>query len=258
MTTREERRLTQIGLDRLVRLKWLEETASLVLAGNTDAAIKEILRSDLRGAFRSENSEVRGSIDKSITILLKVWLRVPPELEPLRADGLALLRRLSPGDHMAIQWGMVMAAYPFWANVAVQVGRLLRLQGSAAAIQVQRRIREQYGERETVARRARYVLRSHLDWGVLQETGVSGVYGAAPAQAVRDPQLVAWLAEAALWARANGAAPLREVLEGPSLFPFQLAPITSDRLVSDAPRLEILRHGLDDALVMLRREGKYG
>ena len=72
-----------------------------------------------------------------------------------------------------------MAVYPFWSSVATQVGRLLRLQGSAAAAQVQRRIREQYGERETVARRARYVLRSYLDWGVLQETGAPGVYRAA-------------------------------------------------------------------------------
>jgi len=55
----------------------------------------------------------------------------------------------------------------------------LRLQGSAAAAHVQRRVREQYGERETVSRAARRVLRSYLDWGVLQETGAKGVYSAA-------------------------------------------------------------------------------
>lgn len=251
------RRIQQVGLDRLVRLAWLERTASLILAGNDDPTIKVTLQEDLRGFFRSSAVVVRGSLDKTITILQKVWGNPQSEIAPLHADGLELLTRFPPREHAPIHWGMLMAAYPFWSSVATQVGRLLRLQDTAAATQVQRRIREQYGERETVARRARYVLRSYLDWGVLQETGAPGVYSASPPHPVNDPQLVAWLAEAALWARANGAAPLRELLEGPSLFPFQLTPMSPERLASLAPRLELLRHGLDADLVMLRQEGKH-
>jgi hypothetical protein len=41
---------------------------------------------------------------------------------------------------------------------------------------VQRRVREQYGERETVSRRVHYVLRSFVDWGGLKETAEKGVY----------------------------------------------------------------------------------
>lgn len=257
MSSSTSRRVQQVGLDRLARLEWLERTASLVLAGNDAPTIKSVLQEDLGASFRSSATEVRGSLNKTITILQKVWGNPPCEIDTLHTDGLELLTRIPPREHTPIHWGMLMAAYPFWSSVATQVGRLLRLQGSAAAAQVQRRIREQYGERETVARRARYVLRSYLDWGVLQETGAPGVYQAAPSYVVNDPQLVAWLAEAALWARSNDAAPLRELLEGPSLFPFQLAPMSPESLASLAPRLEILRHGLDDDLVMLRQEGKY-
>ena len=163
MSSSRSCRFTQIGVDRLVRLKWLEQTASLVLAGNDDATIKAILQAELKDSFRSDNPDVRGSIDKSITILLKVWLRAPAGLESLRIGGLDLLKSLPSHYHIAVHWGMVMAVYPFWASVALQTGRLLKLQGSAAATQVQRRIREQYGERETVSRRARYVLRSYVD-----------------------------------------------------------------------------------------------
>jgi hypothetical protein len=255
MSSSPSRRVQQVGLDRLVRLAWLEQTASLVLAGNDDHTIKVTLQEDLRGFFRSSAVVVRGSLDKTITILQKVWGNPQSEIAPLHADGLELLTRFPPREHAPIHWGMLMAAYPFWSSVATQTGRLLRIQGTAAAAQVQRRIREQYGERETVARRARYVLRSYLDWGVLQETGAPGVYRAAPPHAINDPKLIAWLTEAALWARANGAAPLRELLEGPSLFPFQLMPTSPEHLASLAPRLELLRHGLNDDLVMLRREG---
>jgi hypothetical protein len=246
-------RANQVGFSQRVRLEWLEQTANLVLAGNDKAEVNDALQALLKDRVSIGGKAERGTREKIITILMKVWLTTPPDLEPLRVAGLELLTRLPRNDHPAVHWGMVMAVYPFWADVATQVGRLLRLQGSTAAVQVQRRLREQYGERETVARAAQRVLRSYLDWGVLQETGAQGVYGAGPSLAVSDPQLVAWLAEASLRARANDAAPLRELLEGPSLFPFQLAPMSPDNLGSLAPRLDLLRHGLDDDLVMLRR-----
>ena len=101
---------------------------------------------------------------------------------------------------------MVMAVYPFWSSVAVQVGRLLRLQDSAAAAHVQRRVREQYGERETVSRSARRVLRSYLDWGVLQETESKGIYTVGTTSYIDDPRLVSWLIETALHAGAFNEA----------------------------------------------------
>jgi hypothetical protein len=151
---------------------------------------------------------------------------------------------------------MVMAVYPFWLGVATQVGRLLRLQGSAAAPHVQRRVREQYGERETVSRAARRVLRSYLDWGVLQQTGTKGIYAAGTTLAVDDSRLIAWLAEAFLQSRANGSLPLKDLLDSPSLFPFRLKPVNAESLVAPSSRLDILRHGLDDDLVMLRKRSE--
>ena len=251
-------RFTQIGLDRLVRLAWLEKVSSLVLSGNDSASIKSILQSDLQGAFRSANTDVRGSIDKTITILLKTWLTVPSELVSLHVDGLELLKRLPQHDHLAIHWGMVMAVYPFWSGVAIQAGRLLRLQGSVAAAQVQRRVREQYGERETVFRAARRVLRSYLDWDVLQETGANGIYSAGTTLAVDDSRLIAWLAEASLHARANGSAPLKDLIDSPSFFPFRIKPVHAESLVAASSRLDLLRHGLDDDLVMLRKQTTKG
>ena len=248
-----ERRFSQIGIDRLVRLVWLEKTSSLVLAGNKAQDIKTILQDDLQTSFRSSRTDVRGSLDKTITILMKVWLTVPIELQSLQVDGLELLKQFPLCDHLAVHWGMVMAVYPFWAGVATQVGRLLRLQGSAAASHVQRRVREQYGERETVSRRARYVMRSYLDWGILQETGTKGIYTAGTMPAIDDYRLIAWLTEASLHARTNGMAPLKDLIDSPNLFPFRIKPIHAESLAATSFRLDILSYGLDDELVMLRK-----
>jgi hypothetical protein len=236
-----------------VRLEWLEQTANLILAGNDKAAVNDALQELLKDKVSVGGEAERGNREKIITILLKTWLTVPNELDGLRDEGLELLQRVPRRDHVAIHWGMVMAVYPFWSCVAVQVGRLLRLQGSAAVAQVQRRLREQYGERETVTRAARRVLRSYLDWGVLQETGSKGIYTARTTLPIDNSRLIAWLTEAALHARVNGSAPLKGVLDSPSFFPFQITPIHAESLVAASSRLDMLRHGLDDDLVMLRK-----
>lgn len=245
-------RINQIGFSQRVRLEWLENTANLVLAGNDKGAINGALRELLENKVSVGGRAVRGNREKIITILTKVWLMVPNELESLRDEGLELVKRLPQRDHLTIHWGMVMAVYPFWAGVAVQVGRLLKLQGSAAAAHVQRRVREQYGERETVSRAARRVLRSYMDWGVLQDTEINGVYKAGPPFTVDDPRLIAWLVEASLYTRANGSAPLKDLINGPCFFPFQITPIHAERLSRETENLEIIHHGLDDDLVMLR------
>jgi len=252
MSSRTNQRYSQIGLDRLVRLNWLERTANLVLAGNDMNAVKAALQEDIGSAFRSKNTNVRGSLDKTITILMKIWGRSQRDLHPLQREGLELLSHLPREDHIVVHWGMAMAVYPFWGFVAAHVGRLLRLQGTVAASQVQRRAREQYGERETVSRRVRYVLRSFVDWEVLKETSKKGIYVAGLSLAVDRVELIAWLAEAFLHAHPNGSVALRTVLDSTSLFPFRLSHISPVHLVSVSGRLDVRRHGLDQDVIMLR------
>jgi len=246
------RRTSEIGFSQRVRLEWLEQVANLVLAGNDKSAINDALQGLLKDKVSVGGQAIRGNREKIITILMKVWFNSPPVLEGLRVRGLELLKVLSPRDCMIVHLGMVMAIYPFWADVAAQVGRLLRLQGTAAAAHVQRRVREQYGERETVSRAARRVLRSFLDWGVLEETGKKGIYRLGSVSTVIDPRVVAWLVEACLRMRAATSAELGDVLESTCLFPFQIARVAADQLVGASTYLDVLRHGLDQQLVLLR------
>jgi hypothetical protein len=248
-------RSRQVGFSQRIRLEWLDKTANLVLAGNDQSVINAALQELLRDKVSIGGKAERGNREKIISILMKIWHNPPRELEELRDDGIKLLRGLQPEHRIAIHWGMVLAVYPFWGAVASQTGRLLRLQGTAAASHVQRRVREQYGERETVSRAARRVLRSFIDWNVLNETGQKGVYRQGNVASIQDSRLVAWLVEASLHARENGSAPIKDLLENSGLFPFRLAHVPGDLLASKSPRLDLLRHGLDDDLVMLCDRG---
>ena len=188
---------------------------------------------------------------------MKIWITVPRGLEALRDEGLQIHQRLPRKERIAVHWGMALATYPFWGAVAAHTGRLLRLQGTAAAAHVQRRVKEQYGERETASRAARRVLRSCIDWGVLNETNKKGVYTQGNRYSIQDPKLIAWMMEASLHARANGSAAIKDLLDGPNIFPFRLSHVSPVHLVSLSLRLDILRHGLDDDLVMLSGDRRY-
>ena len=248
----EQHRQQQIGIDRLIRLHWIEETANLAINSVDRSEFKEKLQDILSPDFPSSKPDVRGSLSKTITVLMKTWIRVPTGLEELRDRGLVLLRTSDREMQLPVHWGMLMAVYPFWGSTAMHTGRLLRLQGTVTAPQVQRRLCEQYGERETVSRRARYALRSFIDWGVLSDTDTQGIYKPNPPLAINDTQIVAWLVEAFLHSQAKGSATLKELFDSPGLFPFLLKPMHAVDLAATSAEIEILRHGLDDDLVMLR------
>jgi len=247
-------RTQQIGIDRIVRLEWLERAAQLALAGNRPSTVKQNMVEFLAPSFPTSNPSVRGSLAKTVTILMNVWLSGPTELADLRKVGLELLRIKSGRDRLAIHWAMLMATYPFWGTVAGQAGRLLRLQETITAEQVQRRICEQYGERESVFRRVRYVLRSFIAWCVLQETETKGIYRRGLTLSIDDPKLIALMIEAVLHANSNGSTRLTDLLESTSLFPFHLVTISTQQLTTTSPCLDIFRHCMDEDLVMLRKK----
>ena len=242
---------TQIGFSQCIQLDWLERTASLFLRGHTRGEIQAALQEVLQGRLSIGGTAERGNREKAISILRKIWVTVPSGLKLFRDDALAHLNRLPLANHLAVHWGMTIAVYPFVGVVAEAVGRLLRLQGSCAAVQVQRRVREQLSERETVARAALRVLRCFIDWGVLQGTKDKGVYQAVSVRSATDKKLAAWLIEGILLASGSNAAPLKAIVQSPALFPFVVGPLSIGDLEGHN-RLEWFRQGLDEEMVMLR------
>ena len=246
----------QIGFSQRIQLEWLDYTVNLVLAGNSRREIVMALGNRLRDSLSVGNNPVRGNRDKAITILTKIWVATPGELWTLRDHGLGFLQRVPASDRKLVHWCMCMAVYPFFGTVADATGRLLRLQGTAGAAQVQRRLREQFGERETVARAARRILRAYIDWGVLLETGEKGHYRGAAKHAVCDESLSVWTVAAVLAAMGGRSQSVKTVLRGPHLFPFDVA-LPSVRTLEANEYLEIILHGLDHE-VLVGFAGKSG
>jgi len=245
-------RQLMIGFNRTVKLSWLDQTVDLFLAGQTEAEISAILSDSLKDQLSVGSSAKRGSREKTITLLLKTWVRVPAHLQEFRDDGILLLKRIRRVERLPLHWGMTMAAYPFWRAVADVTGRLFRLQGGASAQQVQRRMKELQGERETVARSARYVLRAFADWGVIRDSKRKGTYEPANAMPIDDPAIAIWLLEATFFASRADSSDFRGLVRSPALFPFHLPHLSAERLTRSG-RFDVVRHGVEDELVTLRQ-----
>ena len=243
MTMDERRRI--IGFDRKLSLSWLDATADWTAQGLPAAAIRKRLDRLLDGQVAGGGPHsARG---KTMTVLLHLWVLIPDELGPLRDDGIDLLRGRSGRDRLPVHWGMCLATYPFFRDVAATTGRLLALQGRAALAQIVRRTTESWGARSTVTRAAQRIVRSFVGWGVLAETGERGIFAPAPRIAVHDGGTAAWLLEAGIAAAGHREYPLRSLAGQASFYPLDLRLAARD--VRLRPRLALHHRGIDGPVV---------
>lgn len=241
----------EVGFSQRVRLEWLEQTASYVLAGMTEGEITQSLRDLLLDKVSVGGNARRGNREKTITILRRIWLPANDGHEGLRQRALEFLRARRRDEHLVFHWGMAMAVYPFWGSVADAVGRLLALQGTVTTAQTQRRIRERYGERETVARATRRIIRCFADWHVLKQSSSKGSYAPA-APVVLDTEVTAWLIEAVLHSSSARRVLLAAAMNNPALFPFSMPSLSCEQLVRSGSGLEAIHRGFDSDVISLR------
>ena len=248
-----DKRHNSIGIKQAVRLEWMQKTVNLLLAGLDDAAIRQELHAYLAERMGSGTTATRSEEARSfaVTNLMRIWVTPDPELVALRAAALATIRE-EPATGVAVHWAMISAAYPFWFNVARQTGRLLNLQDQVTHAQIVHRLKEQYGDRQTVSRNTQFVIRSFIAWEVLKDSATTGCYEKTTPLIIANRQLALLLLESALQATPEGKAALPLLLNAPAFFPFQLPAITGDFVGQHAARIHVARYALDEEMVKLR------
>lgn len=234
-----------VGFNRKIDLIWLDTVAGWAAAGLSEGEIAQGFSNLL--ATVDQGKETNRKIKD---ILSGIWLQRTGDLPGFHEAGLTLYRTLPASARLALHWGRCIVAYPFFAYIATQVGRLYRLQGDVTAGEVKRRVIEQYGDSDWVKRSLRYVIQSMHDWQVLHSKSV-GAYVVCPPRQVTDPALIAWLAEAYLRAHhADSVAP-STILGSPIFFPFTLADLSAQQFSRFNPRLEAVQQGLNQDVLML-------
>lgn len=240
-------RRARIGFDRKLELEWLDLSAAKAAAGASTEEVKEYLLSALDALAYS--GEAPGSARaKTVRVLLRIWGGVGPELKPLHDRAIKLLPTIPPDQRLALHWAMTIAAYPFFADHAAVFGRLFPLQEMVSTAQIKRRIAEQWGDRSTVMRTSRHVVRTMVAWGVIEDAG-KGSYVQAGSPRPVAPEVTQLLLEAVLLDSDQEALPLAKASKHPALFPFEVRLDVQQLRRSDHVR--VYRQGLDTDFVML-------
>jgi len=232
----------EIVFRRKVRMLWLEQALALAASG----VDWESARAALEPEVAAENAG-KETIRKVLEHIKRIWFDPPPEAAALLQDALMLSHRPEISAKL-LCWGMAIAAYPFVGSVAENLGRLIRLQGKAPREDVQRRMREQYGDREYVNRITRYTISSFLDWGVVGEEGRSGDYSPGPIMRLTSPEMMIWLSEALMLSRSRNQLMLSEVFSHPALFPFSME-LFNPQMIQEGSRLKMGRQGLNQDFI---------
>ena len=238
-----------IGFDRRLKLEWLDRAAVIRLAHGKPTEVRTALDAYLR--TRVAGDAKGGARAKTRSVLMRTWALPRPETTELLKSALQLWSHVPAPQRMALHWGLLIANYPFFFDAVTHIGRLLRLQDTVELSQATRRITETWGQRTTVPRAVQRIVRSLVDWKALAEAKERGAFAkSAKPIDVANSELSRWLVEAVVVASRGKSHSAALAMQHPALFPFAVDVALSDLAKSDL--VEVVRHGLNDTVVVLR------
>ncbi len=246
-----------IGFSVGLPLEWLEQAAALVSLGRSSNDVRESIHSIIGEERLADPTKRADSRTRTVSVVMNLWVEPMDSLVGLRDRAIDLLPSMPTSQHLALHWGMSMAAYPFFACVAENTGRLLRLQGVASGADVYRRVAERYGERPTTKRATNLAMTTLVRWGALTAESKGEQYARPdfrPAESVAlGADVSAWLIEALLVSTERDSVTLQELVGSPAVFPFAMSPDT-ETAVADSVGLRTMGLGVSDVSVALAKK----
>ena len=218
----------RIGFDRHIKLDWLDTMAGIV---KKEPDINKI-RIDMHSYFEKE-FPLYEARRKTITVLSRIWYKVPKEHLDIRNRGLELLPNLEQKDRIWIHWGLTLLAFPFVRDIATYLSRCFSLNDSCSTQEITRKMEESWGYRTTMKRALDRVIQSFDNWNVIVKDEKNGIITTKLRLKSSDKSLNLWLLEAILLAENDHSIPMDQVNKIPSGFPFDFSLTYSDILESN-------------------------
>jgi hypothetical protein len=201
-----------IGMNRAVKLEWLNKTAELVRQGLDDktirAELQEYLSFEIDSAVNLKNTR---------TILLQTWVYTPEEHLSIRKEALKLVEK-GGIDALVGHWSMLLVTYPVFADVCSLIGKLSNIQDTFTTTWLQQKLFEIWGERGTLVHSVSRTLQTLRFLGVVESVKTS-VFKIKK-QELASPKAIEVLLTAILLLKEKAYYEIPELPCLPKLFPF--------------------------------------
>ena len=195
------------------------------------------MRDDIAGAKSRKNA---------ITMLIKIWYLVDDNLMPLRDQILDEFNKFNQEERLLVHWGMTMAAYPFFKDVAHELGRLFQLQDTVTSKSIGQRMKSSYGNRRRVEVATSAVLSSMRSWEIIVPAK-GRTNGKGKPIVITNPILQSFYIQVLLRLIGNNSIQMEVVQNHPLFFPFDF---DLDMLeLREDKSLTFFNQGIDDLVV---------
>ena len=179
----------RIGYNQFIHLEWIVKALE-IRAGLADPE-------SLDDLF-SRTCTARTARTGSTTMLNRMWLNPPENLEPLANRATEIFRSVPDIPPAAFAYGMAMAAYPFFTEAATIIGRQSSLYRDFSPAIVCRRMAEIYGESDSNRNAVNMTLKSLINWGLLEHESDSRMLVQPPPLPLDNPDILHWMTTAIL------------------------------------------------------------
>lgn len=201
-----------IGMNRAVKLEWLNKSADLVRQGYDDKTIRAELQNYL--SFEIDSAV---NLKNARTILLQTWVYTPAEHRGIRQEALALVEK-GGVEALAGHWSMLLVTYPVFADVCGLIGKLSNIQDTFSTTWLKEKLFEIWGERGTLVHSVSRTLQTLRYLGVV-ETVKTGVFQ-INRQELTSQKAIQVLLTAVLLLKEKAYYEIPELSCVPKLFPF--------------------------------------
>jgi len=204
-----------VGFLRAIKLAWMNKTTELVMDGNSSEQIREELNKYL--AFELESAT---TLRKTRDILMYTWVSPSCELAAIRQ---AVLKTypISSSNRNALQYCMLLSAYPVIADICGLIGKLTTIQDDFTTTWLREKMYEAWGERETIADSLKYILQTLRDFDILARPKI-GTHKAVSGR-IDSPEVVNVILRTILHQKERAYFEVSELSNVALMFPFSYA-----------------------------------
>lgn len=205
-----------VVLARPIKPEWMNMTAELLAENREDMdKIKDSINEYISHFIKSSIN-----IRKTREILVNTWVEVDSDNLEFRERALKVYKECPQTDRPAVHWAMMLMAFPVFRDLCTIVGKLSGMQEEVTLSQVQRRIYEIWGERNTLVHAIPKNIKTLKEFGALKQVK-PGVYRVVR-RTVEDKDVGCILLYAALKTGGKLYQSVSEIDRLKELFPFDL------------------------------------
>lgn len=244
------KRLKKLGFKQVIRREWMDKIIGLILADIDEKDIRIQMTEYLSHQKQSGGTGGRSANTNKFALgLLSSWFVNDDETATVVSKCLELASTSSQEELLLLHWIVLSVNYPFFYNTCLQTGRILGLQETITQKQIFNRLKEIYGDKETVSRNARYAVRTLVAWGLLKESNQRGVYVAGK-KIIVSKEVAVLLVNTAVLSVTGMQLSFDNAVNSPAFFSFQL-PLFESSLLNRS-NLEIVNYGPDGELLRVK------